>query len=97
MGYYVNPTTGQSKEAYLAEHGRRVPLAEFVTFADFDGPELPVCLVDNGFFTAAAVGYCAGEVEAFASPDGRYKEYYMVPRTKLGDAAGLPDTLLALR
>lgn len=96
MGWYINPTTGQTKEEYLAEHGRRVSEREFVAFSDFEcGSELPVCLVNNGFFTAAAVGYNDRDVSAFAQPDGRPKSYFMVPRTKLGESAGLPHDMFA--
>lgn len=97
MGWYINPTTGQSKEQYLAEHGRVVTKREFMEFTDFTrGSELPVCLVDNGMFTAAAVGYNPGEVRAFTDPDDmRPKMFFLVPRSSLGDAAGLPCDIFA--
>lgn len=78
MGCYVNPPT-ESKEAFLQREGRRVSVNE----AAITETEMPVCLVDNGFFRAAAVGYSEGEIQAFAYPDGRPKTWYMVEQSKL--------------
>lgn len=78
MGIYLNPTD-QTKEQFLAEHGR--PISEIV-FRNFTVPddECYVCLVDNGPFTAAAVAYDRGEMEAFSDPsDPRPRLYVAVP------------------
>ena len=38
-----------------------------------------VCLVDNGFFYAAAVAYCLSEAKTFADPnDYRPKQWFVV-------------------
>ena len=86
MGCYVNPEN-ESKEAFLAREGRRVAVQD----AAITEKELPVCLVNNGFFTAAAVAYSEDELEQFAYPDGRPKTWYMVPQEKLLEASDLID------
>lgn len=83
MGAYVNPV-GQTKEAWLKEHGELVSEAP-KAFDERMKLELPVCLVDNGPFTAAGIAYSAGELSAFKYPDGRRKEWYWVPTKKLMD------------
>jgi hypothetical protein len=55
MGCYINPPTC-TKEAYLEQHGTLVSVDTYCYFK-FDGEALPVCLVDNGYFTAAAIAY----------------------------------------
>ena len=84
MGYYVNPRDGRSKEQWLAENtatnmSRRAPSSINA------GPEgtLPVCLVDNMMFTAAAICYSQRELEDFARDDGREKAWCFVPIAKL--------------
>jgi len=88
MGCYVNPTN-ESKEEFLAREGRRVSVQD----AAITETEMPVCLVDNGFFKAAAVGYCEDEIAAFANPDGRPKTWFMVPQAKLLEASDLAEYL----
>jgi hypothetical protein len=85
MGYYIDPP-GETKEAWLAQHGtplRSVP--QDVSLFDEDGNEaLPVCLVDNGIFTAAGIVYSNGELQAFTDPfDARPKYWYAVSKDKL--------------
>lgn len=51
---------------------------------------VPVCLVDNGPFTAAGVAYDARELNAFDQPnDFRPKFWFKVPREKLYDVSDL--------
>ncbi|MFA6526431.1 MAG: hypothetical protein WCT26_03415 [Candidatus Buchananbacteria bacterium] len=77
MGFYVNPPN-QSKEQFLAEKGTRVDLLS-LRFDDIPKGTLPVVLVDNGFFTAAGIGYSASEVKAFCEPgDRRPKQAFLV-------------------
>jgi hypothetical protein len=84
MGLYVNPPD-RSKEQWLAENGEKISLKELKDFSFQKDPEhLPVCLVDNGPFTAAAVIFSNREREAFTNPtDDRPKYYFMVPTAKL--------------
>jgi hypothetical protein len=78
MGLYINPPQ-ESKETFLDQYGRMITLSDFLTF-DFTSDEVPVCLVDNGPFTAAGIAYDAREVKAWTDPnDYRLKEYWAVP------------------
>jgi hypothetical protein len=86
MGCYVNPDT-EGKEAFLTREGRRVSMAD-AGLADFV-TEFPVCLVDNGPFKAAGVGFDYREYEAFANPDGRKKVWYIVSVDKLKDVSDI--------
>jgi hypothetical protein len=81
MGYYINPKDGSSKESFLSKHGLQV-LAPKEGF-DFSGENWPVCLVDNGAFTAAGIADCPEELDAFKYPDGRPKAWFLVPRVHL--------------
>lgn len=91
MGYYINPTDGRSKESWLIEEGRQIPYSKVLdlfdeeTFEASDGM-VPVCLVDNGGFTAAGIAYDVQEAKAFMQPtDDRPKVWYAVSREKLRD------------
>lgn len=85
MGYYINPTNGQTKEQWLEQHatGNKYPRIPPKTIND--GPEgtLPVVLVDNFAFTAAGICYSQCELEDFSMDDGRLKFWYFVPVAKL--------------
>lgn len=76
MGYYINPKDGSSKEEWLKAHAQEIT-EDLALQVDTNGDSLPVCLVDNGMFTAAGIGYCSREVEVFAMPDGRPKQWYL--------------------
>ena len=81
MGCYVNPK-GESKEAFLKREGRPIRQDE----AEITNEEYPVCLVDNGWMTAAGVADCQGELKAFTDPsDLRPKAWFMVSKAKLRD------------
>ena len=79
MGFYINPKDGSTKEDWLEEHGEPISRAEVLMIDKFD-VVMPVVLIDNGFFTAAGIGYSKEEVEAFAENvrDTRPKKYYVV-------------------
>lgn len=74
MGIYINPRD-MSKEAWLAVHGIPVSMPR----AHREDDMVAVCLVDNFAFTAAGVCFSQREFEAFAYPDGRPREWFMVP------------------
>jgi len=80
MGYYINPFD-MTKERFLQIYGTTLnPEHEF----DFSASTLPVCLVDNGPFTAAAIAYNKNEMDAFKQPDDyRPKKWYEVSRKAL--------------
>lgn len=71
MGAYINPKD-KTKEAWLKENAE-------VCKNPYNVPEgwLPICLVDNGLFTAAGIGYSQREVQVFMTPDGRHKTWWM--------------------
>lgn len=80
MGYYINPKNGQTKEAWLVEHGTHIAQPK----VHRDGANGVVCLVDNGFMTAAGIAYDQRELEAFSLPDDhRPKRWFAVPIDKL--------------
>jgi len=79
MGCYVNPVEVR-KEDWLNKNGEEVGNA--ITFDGRDGC-LPVCLINNGFFTAAGVCYSESEFKAFKAEDGRKKRWFYVKLEKL--------------
>jgi len=79
MGCYVNPPN-ETKEAWLASHTVRTSSSIPGKISEI---YLPVCLVDNGLFTAAGIAYDDRELEEFMRPDGRAKHWFMVSREDL--------------
>ena len=90
MGLYINPSH-MSKEQWLIENGVLVMgVPEFNKTASY----FPVCLVDNGPFTAAAIAFDEREMAAFNQPrDYRLKEWYLVQKDKLIEAGFLPKSM----
>jgi len=79
MGYYINPVN-ESKEEFLRKHGIALSADEVKNF-DFSGGTLPVCLIDNLYFTAAAIAYDAQERDCFLrEPLDRPKKWFGVRR-----------------
>ena len=91
MGTYVNPSD-MEKEEWLVKNGAMVasPKLANAAFA-FESAEKNgdylVCLVNNGFFSAAGVADSVQELEAFAHPDGREKLWFQVSKEKLKEVA----------
>ena len=91
MGTYLNPGS-MSKEAWLALHGEQQAT---VPVLDKKAKTIPVCLVDNGLFTAAAIATDDREMQAFTQPsDLRPKIWYLVPKDILVKQGILPLTYL---
>ncbi len=69
----------KSKEEWLEEHGALVTEEAFKSIQyDTLNNCLPVCLLDNGFFTAAGIAFSAQERDVFDNPmDIRPKKYYL--------------------
>ena len=74
MGCYINPRD-MDKEEWLRLHGETTQGPTPITET-----HVPVCLVDNGPFTAAGVAFNEREVQAFSYPDGRFKIWFRVAR-----------------
>jgi hypothetical protein len=83
MGFYINPPD-QTKEEFLYDHGFRLRPEELPSSFDFaNSIHLPVCLVDNGAFTAAGIAYCQAEYERFLDGADRPKKWYLVSKANL--------------
>ena len=92
MGYYIDPMD-MSKEEWLAKNGIKMHLAELKGSDLFD--TLPVCLVNNGAFTAAAVCFSAEEFKDFSNPkDMRDKQWFIVPIPQLLEVGAIPETFI---
>lgn len=86
MGIYVNPE-GETKEDWLAKHGKI--LLGVPKWDDVEEGKLPVCLLDNGPFTAAGVADSPSELDAFSRPDDpRPKTWFMVSIVDLETVCG---------
>lgn len=84
MGCYINPRT-QSKESFLAHNGIMIDPTIY-NWSDED--YRPVCLVDNGPFTAAAVCFDKEEMTHFTQPkDYRPKLWFKVSVEKLKEVS----------
>lgn len=85
MGYYINPKDC-AKEQWLKENALHCNTQKgyVPTWETLEEGTLPVCLVDNGPFTAAGIAYSKDEMEAFSEPsDRRPKIWFIVPIDKL--------------
>lgn len=85
MGIYLDPKD-KSKEQFLADAGVRIH-ADHAGSILASGTHLPVCLVDNGGWTAAAVVYDELELARISDAHGRQVEWWSVPRARLFEAA----------
>lgn len=91
MGYYLNPKTC-TKETWLSQNGEHTSTPTWPVKEGY----LPVCLVDNGMFTAAGVAFSSNELDAFTLPtDYRHKTWYLVKVDKLLEE--IPDLSYQLR
>lgn len=48
-----------------------------------ESSQLPVCLVDNGWMTAAGIAFDEHEMNDFMHPDSRPKQWFLVPKDVL--------------
>lgn len=70
MGAYINPPDC-SKEVWLAQKAIESGAGLCTVWEDVPKGMLPIVLVDNGPFTAAAIGFSKDELEVFLSPNDR--------------------------
>lgn len=85
MGFYINPKDS-TKEDWLNANGRRIPASNAMETIK-GGTEMPVCLIDNFAFQAAAIGFSEGEVHYFLNDNsGRPKQWWAVPNEKIYEA-----------
>jgi hypothetical protein len=97
MGVYINPPA-ETKEEFLHREGEHLSAQEFKAWDFTSNPtRLPVALVDNGPFTAAAVAFDAREIRDFSNPNDRRRHtFFSVPVEKLLDQeqSGIPKGYL---
>jgi hypothetical protein len=95
MGLYINPLEGE-KEDWLRQHATLVDpgifgdsLKEQYAGLCYEG-ELPICLIDNGPFTAAGVAFSLNEYKAFVQGVGRRPyRWFTAPISELRKLPGL--------
>ena len=82
MGKYINSIDETRMGASFASKCEVLESkgATRVTGREYD-PNL-VCVVDNGFFAAAAWAYSENEWNQFKKPDGRTKYWYILPNAE---------------
>ena len=96
MGCYVNPQN-ETKEKWLEENGELIKgwfPGDKVHFKPYEeyciNNKLPVIMVDNGLFRAAAVAYTESEFKVFTDPsDPRPRLFYVVDIDKLLEVSDL--------
>ena len=98
MGAYVNPE-GIRKEEWLNLHGepKGLSVGDQVAVPTYDSYEegtLPVVLVDNGPFTAAAIAFSKWEYKEFTKiTDKRPKIFFAVKTDLLYPVSNLEEYL----
>ena len=81
MGYYIN-VPNQTKEEWLRDNGECLGITP--PKSNIINDRVAVCLVDNGWMTAAGIAYSPDELAVFADPrDDRPKIWFMVHKDKL--------------
>lgn len=86
MGAYINPETG-TKEDWLKGHA--IQWSPDKLWDDTPEGHLPVFLVDNGPFTAAAIAYSEQEFDYFAADKTRQAVRFVAKITDLMDVSNL--------
>jgi hypothetical protein len=93
MGWYINPN-GETKESFLKREGRKVTDLDWNKIPK---GQVPVVLIDNGFFTGAGIAYSQRELQAFTQADDpRPKTFYLVPTEKILEVMGNDEDFLQI-
>ncbi len=81
MGYYIETNSPKGKAKWLVDNAKAVRTAEPVAGT---AELIPVCVVDNGMFEAAAIAFDSEELSCFNNPtDYRPKTWLSVPRAEV--------------
>jgi hypothetical protein len=90
MGRYLNDSAImrdglRDKEEFLETFGAKISIQEFKKIVlTEESKDIPVVLIDNGFFTAALVADRQSEIDYVNSYDDvRPKTYYLVSKSDL--------------
>lgn len=85
MGLYINPA-GETKEDWLTKHARIINQKDAEIMMTKIEEEIPICLVKNQLFSAAAIIYDDREMREFTrTDDHRPKKYFAVKIQDLED------------
>lgn len=90
MGAYINPEN-ESKEDFLEREGKKIHWDMKPSWETIPYGYLPVVLVNNPLFTAAAIGFNKREYEFLTRHDTRERELFFVKIDKLWDVSNLKD------
>lgn len=81
MGYYIETNGHKGKAKWLVDNAKAVVIREPV---DGTADMIPVCVVDNGPFEAAAIAFDSEELACFNDPnDDRFRTWLNVPRAEV--------------
>lgn len=81
MGYYIETSSHKNKDQWLVNNAKATIIREPV---EGTHDMIPVVVVNNGPFEAAAIAYSPRELKAFTDPsDMRFRTYLSVPRAEV--------------
>lgn len=84
MGYYIETTVSKNKTKWLCEHALGEIQSNAEVAADnATNNKIPICVMDNGPFEAAGIAFNYEELQAFAYPDSRRKQWLLLPREEI--------------
>lgn len=96
MGFYINPE-GITKERWLDENAKPISVPiNMEIFKNKASDEIPLCLVDNGAFTALGVCFNPNEMMVFNDVrDGRIKFWYMAKKEDVKKVCCISDEMMS--
>lgn len=84
MGRYIQGPTKGKAEMLVEKHGAKM-VNEADAMCYYNDGDGVVCVVDNGFFEAAAFCYSQNEVSAFSDPSDLRPKTWLVMDRKLAE------------